>query len=139
MSPCTPTCRPASGTRFEHCRACHMTFGGASLGDAHRITVDHYTLASETLSSPVHRFYTGEDVPDGWKIASIGNVVRRCLTDVEMRDRGWRLVDQVWRGPKSDVEWWRNDDLGIESLDADLDPYFEKLRKEDSEGAPQES
>ena len=126
MSACTSTCRATTGKRFEHCKVdgCHHTFSGGGTGDGHRVFDHTYVLAKPSTKakpSTVQRFATEEDVPEGWSLLSVGNVVRRCLTEEEMAAKGWRIVDGVVRGPESDRKWWDKTD------DEDTPEYFEAV------------
>jgi hypothetical protein len=72
-----------TGLRIEHCTVCHQTFTGATAGDMHR-TGDHSV-------------FEGDDR-------------RRCLTAVEMREKGMVRNDRgIWTtGRNSDGggTWW---------------------------------
>lgn len=69
-----PTCQKCGnawgGMRTEHCKVCHQTFTGTIAGDKHRVGD--------------HGVFTGPGR-------------RRCLTPVEMRERGMNLNGHgVW-------------------------------------------
>lgn len=145
MSACTTDCRACTGKRFEHCKCCHRTFGGNSLGDAHRVLVETYVVAKPTLksrNSEARHFATEEDVPKGWVTQSVGNIRKRCLTDAELAAKGWRIVNGVVRGPQwADNPWTKKDELAeeIESvLDAEVRRMDDDtlLPGEDSEALP---
>jgi hypothetical protein len=107
MSMCSDECRKPTGARMEHCLVCHQTFAGHTIADAHRVDNGTYVLASDTLTSSVRRFPTELAVPTGWKVSSVGNALRRCLTAAEMSAKGWRLDGGVWRGAQIEGPgWW---------------------------------
>lgn len=123
MSACTSACRACTGRRFEHCKCCHRTFAGNTLGDGHRVLVGTFVIAKPTLkskASTAQHFESEELVPKGWVIQSVGNIRKRCITDEELAERGWRVVKGVVRGPQMEKGWWVKDDEASEDPEAVL-------------------
>lgn len=59
-------------------------------------------------------------MPKGWVIQSVGNIRKRCITDEELAERGWRVVKGVVRGPQMEKGWWVKDDEASEDPEAVL-------------------
>lgn len=99
-------------TRESECPECHARFAGHTAGDHHRIVVSTYDLLRNRATGELRRVASGERI-DGWRVASSGNQIRRCLTSDEMTAKGWRQDDlDRWKQPGT---WKPDTDPTLES------------------------
>lgn len=86
------------GAKMEMCTVCGEVFNNTRAGDKHRVIVGTYKLVS--FNGATMRVNEDQDVmPEGAKVHSIGNQIRRCLSSDEMRRIGMRQEKTgAWNG-----------------------------------------
>lgn len=86
--------KPDPANPIAYCRSCEWDFAGQSYFDLHRVGVHAYTY-SEGLKME------GQRTKSGAPLEPPAEDGRRCLTEVEMRKKGWEVDDRGrWSDPR---------------------------------------